>query len=272
MPTIISAERNSFSEYFRELFRYRTFVVTLIKRDLKIKYAQTLLGFLWVILQPLTGVAIFTFFFKLIVDSSVWNLQLPYHIYAFSGFIVWTYFAGVLQSAGMSLLNEEMLIKKVYFPRLLLPLSRALSAMFDFTMAAVLMLIIAFLSGVQISFAFLLAPIILIFTGIIALSVAVWLSALTIRFRDFHHFIPYIVNFGIWLTPVFYPSTLIPEKFHWIIYFNPMAGVIELFRWSFFGSAFPSLYFFISFSGSILLFIGGLMYFRKVERLIADYM
>ncbi len=270
--TTITSDNNSLTSYLKEVLKYRFLIFTLVKRDFKVKYAQTFLGFIWVILQPLTGVAIFTFFFKYLIDTSSWSLEIPYYIYAFCGLIAWIFFSGSLQSAGTSLLNEEQLIKKVYFPRLLLPIVRTVSAMFDFLISAAVLIIVAAFSGINISLNVVFAPFILILTAVVALSVSIWLSALTIRFRDFHHIIPYLISFGIWLTPVFYPATLIPENFKWLIYLNPMAGIIDLFRWSFFSTSLPSGYIALGFILPCILFISGLVYFRKVEKLIADYL
>lgn len=269
--TITSENKSTFG-YLKEFIKYRFLILTLVKRDFKIKYAQTFLGFLWVILQPLTGVAIFTFFFKFLLDTSSWSTEIPYHIYAFCGMIAWIFFSNSLQLAGTSLLQEEMLIKKVYFPRLILPVVRTISAMFDFFISAAVLVVIAIFSGVEISYQIIFAPFILVLTAIIALSISIWLSALTIRFRDFHHIIPYFIGFGIWLTPVFYPSTIIPEDNKWFIYLNPMAGVIELFRWSFFSTTAPSAFTALGFILPVLLFISGVIYFRKVEKQLSDYL
>ncbi|MCZ2393631.1 MAG: ABC transporter permease [Chitinophagales bacterium] len=271
MIVITSKERETF-DYLKNVYHYRNLILVLVKRDFKIKYAQTLLGFLWVILQPLTGVAIFTFFFKILLDTSSWSTEIPYHIYAFCGMIAWIFFSNSLQSAGTSLLQEEELIKKVYFPKLVLPIVRTIGSMFDFFISAAVLIVIAMFSGVSISYCIIFAPFILILTAIIALSVSIWMSALTIRFRDFHHIIPYLIGFGIWLTPVFYPTTIIPESYKWLIYINPMAGVIDLFRWSFFSTTAPSGLVALGFIIPVLLFISGVIYFRKVEKQLSDYL
>ncbi|MCO5249562.1 MAG: ABC transporter permease [Chitinophagales bacterium] len=270
--SIITTKEQGIYEYLKSVYHFRHLVLIFVKRDFKVKYAQTLLGFLWIIIQPLTGVAIFTFFFKYLIDTSSWSLEIPYHIYAFCGLIAWIFFSNSLQSAGTSLLQEEELIKKVYFPKLVLPIVRTIGAMFDFLFSALVLIVIAVLSGVSISYCIVFAPFILILTAIIALSVSIWMSALTIRFRDFHHIIPYLIGFGIWLTPVFYPTTIIPESYKWLIYINPMSGVIELFRWSFFSTTAPSGLVALGFIIPVLLFISGVIYFRKVEKQLSDYL
>lgn len=268
---VFSSKETSLISYMKEVLRYKGLVVSLLLRDIKVKYAQTFLGFLWVVIQPLTGVFIFTFFFKYVLNVSHWNLAIPYHIYAFCGLNAWLLFSTSMQSAGTSLLNEEQLIKKVYFPRLILPIVRTLGSVVDFMMATIVMLIFAVISGVHLSFNILFFPVVLMMTVLISLSISVWLSALTIRYRDFHHIIPYVINFGIWLTPVFYPTSILPEKLINILYLNPMVAVVELFRWSFFDTTFPQ----DAWKGlviPVILLLSGLIYFRKVEKLISDYL
>lgn len=267
----ISKENISLINYFVEVFKYKALIYNLVNRDIKVKYAQTFLGFLWVVIQPLTGVFIFTFFFKYVLNVSHWNLNIPYHIYAFCGLNAWLLFSTSMQSAGTSLLNEEQLIKKVYFPRLILPIVRTLGSVIDFMVSTIVMLIFAVFSGAHLSINILFFPVILMLTILISLSISIWLSALTIRYRDFHHIIPYVINFGIWLTPVFYPTSILPEKLINILYLNPMVAVVELFRWSFFDTTFPQ----DAWKGlviPVILLLSGLIYFRKVEKLISDYL
>lgn len=267
----ISKSNISLINYFVEVFSYRSLILNLVSRDIKVKYAQTFLGVLWVIIQPLTGVFIFTLFFKYVLNVSNWNLGIPYHIYAFCGMNAWLLFSSSIQSAGTSLLNEEQLIKKVYFPRIILPIVRTMGSLIDFLVSTLVLLIVAVFSGVNLSMNIIWFPLILLLTSLISLSVSIWLSALTIRYRDFHHIIPYVINFGIWLTPVFYPASILPEKFSRWLYLNPMATIVDLFRWSFFGASFRIDTLMGLVIPAVLLIIG-LLYFRKIEQLISDYL
>ena len=253
---------------FRQLFRHRSVLFTLARRDIKAKYTQTILGLLWSVIQPLTGLLIFTIFFdKLIqVDTN----DIPYPLFAFTGMVAWYFYTFIVNQGGTSLVDSQYLLKKIYFPRLILPLSKVLVGFIDFAVSIFLLIILMIIMGGSPGIRLFWFPVFLLMGIITGLSVAVWLSALTIRFRDFQHIIPYLINFSIWLTPVFYPTTLVPENYRFILYLNPMAGVIAGFRWSLLGDQPPSLNYLIGFIPVILIFISGIYYFIKIEREIVD--
>ena len=269
MTKIISKEV-SYSQYVDQVWRYRELIYVLARRDLKIKYAQTLLGVFWSVLQPLTGLLIFTLFFDSVLNIEIPD-DIPYPLFAFSGMISWYFFSYIVVSGGNSLVESQDIIKRIKFPKFVLPLSKVLVGLVDlvisFALMIGLMLLLGRLPGWQIVF----FPFCVLVNVVVGLAVSVWLSAMTIRYRDFYHIIPYLINFGIWLTPVFYPATLIPEKYSFLIYGNPMAAVIALFRWSILGGSLPSLYYGISLILVVLILILGFFYFKKMERLIADY-
>lgn len=256
--------------YFRQLWDFRLLILSLARRDLKVKYAQTFLGVLWSGIQPLIGLLIFTFFFERVIPIGD-KIGYPYAIFAFTGMTCWYYFSFNVTQGGTSLLQGQDLVKKIYFPRLVLPLSKAVVGLADFFTSLGLLFIIMFIKGYTPGPNFLFFPFFLLLNMLVGLSVSIWLSALTIRYRDFNHIIPYLVNFGIWLTPVFYPSTLVPKAYAHLIYLNPVAGVIDGFRWSLIGQdAFPSQYWF-GFGIAAALFISGMLYFRKVEDGLTDW-
>ena len=186
----------------------------------------------------------------------------------------WTYFAFVLNQSGNSIIGAQEMVKKIYFPRLVIPLSKAVVGFVDFAIAffilGVMMLVYDFAPSVNIAF----LPLFILLTIISALAVGIWLSALTIRYRDFQHVVPFLVQFGLYATPTAYPAeTIINNLPDWavaIYYLNPMAGVVEGFRWSILGGVAPSDFAYISFALIAILFISGLFYFRKVERVMAD--
>lgn len=182
----------------------------------------------------------------------------------------WYYFSQIVGTAGNSLSSMQDIIKKFYFPRLILPLSKMLVGMTDYIVSFILLLILMILLGYFPAYTIVLFPFALILNIIVGMSIAVWLSALTIRYRDIHHVIHYVLGFGIWLTPVFYAKSLIPKGYDHFLYLNPMAAVIELFRWSVLGTTFPSMYYLISIIPVFILLITGLLYFIKVENRIAD--
>jgi lipopolysaccharide transport system permease protein len=267
----IVPEQPGMIPYLKRVYDHRSLILTLARRDIKVEYAQTAFGLLWAILKPLTGLLIFTLFFDGMLNLHPGLLNnIPYPLFAFSGMTAWYYFSFVLSSGGASLVSSQHLMSKVYFPKLVLPLSKVLVGLVDFGLSLVLLFILMLLLGHPFTANLLFLPVAVLINMIMGLSVGIWLSALTIRFRDFQHFIPYIIQFAVWLTPVFYPFTLIPKGFEFTSYFNPMAGMIAFFRWTLLGDIFPSVYYLPSFFFMCVLLVGGVFYFRKVESTVVD--
>lgn len=271
--TLRSGKGEKLSQYLHKVYQYRTLLFSLAKRDLKVQYAQTVLGFLWSVLQPLTSLLVWTFFFdKLIqVDTGA----IPYPLFAFTGMTAWYFFTHIFNHAGTSLVNSQDLIRKIYFPRIILPLSKVLVGLVEFGISLVLLFIIMLWMGYTPSEKIIFLPVFIFLNIITGLSFGIWLSALTIRYRDFQHIIPYFINLGIWLTPVFYPTTLlqnVPQQFSILTWVNPMAAVIAGYRWSLFGGdAKGTPYYLLAFIPMLLLFVTGFIYFRKNEYTIADH-
>lgn len=265
---VFEAGRTSLPAYLAEVWKYRHLVLTFAKRDLKVKYAQTTLGIAWAMLQPLTGLLIFTLFFDKVLQVD--TAGVPYPLFALTGMSSWYYFTYIFGSAGTSLLDSQSIIKKVYFPKLILPLSKIFLGGADFLCTIVLLAIAMLLYGRYPGMSVIFFPFFLIFNIVVALSNAIWLSALTVRNRDAHHIIPYLINFSIWITPVFYPTTILPASLSSLMYINPMAFVIEGYRYSLLGSPPPSPYYLISVVPVIILLFTGLLYFLKVEDDIVD--
>ncbi|MFH1319476.1 MAG: ABC transporter permease [Bacteroidota bacterium] len=268
MKKISASDKQGIIASLVKTFKYRFLVYTFAARDLKAQYAQTVLGIMWSIIRPLTGLLIYTVFFRYLLNVDTGSV--PYPLFAFSGMICWYYFSYLISSAGTSLLEAQDIIKKIYFPKLILPVSKVLVGLVEFGISLILLFVMLIIWGFTPDLKILLFPFLIALNIITAFSIGIWLSALTVRFRDFHHIIPYLVNFGIFLTPVFYPATLIPSKYYFFIYLNPMAGVIEGFRWVLFGGAVPSVYFLVGFIPVILLFISGLYYFTRIEGRMTD--
>jgi len=252
----------------RQIYQFRSILYTLAKRDVKAKYTQTVLGILWSVIQPLTGLLIFTIFFDKLIKVDTNNI--PYPLFAFSGMVAWYFYTFIVNQGGTSLVDSQYLLKKIYFPRLILPLSKVLVGLVDFGISVILLIILMIFLGGMPSFLILLFPVFLLLAVLTGLSIAIWLSALTIRYRDLQHIIPYLINFSIWLTPVFYPSTLVPESYHFILYLNPMAGIIAGFRWCLLGDLIPSINYLWGILPVIFIFISGIYYFIKIEREIVD--
>ncbi len=256
----------------REIFNYKDLFFELAYRDLKVRYAQTFLGLLWAFIQPAITLIIITIVFGKFVHIDTGGI--PYPVFAITGISLWTYFSFVLTQSGSSVIGVQDMIKKIYFPRLIIPLSKAIVGLVDFGVALILLVILFMYYGIVPSKNIIFLPIFLILTVISSLAAGIWLSALTIRYRDFQYVLPFLVQFGLYVTPIAYPAKVVinnlPAWATFIFYLNPMTGIIEGFRWSLFGGALPSGYFWVSISTVTFLFITGVFYFRRLEKVMAD--
>lgn len=254
--------------YLAEVFQYRSLIWKITVRDLKIQYAQSVLGLLWALIQPITGLVLYTFLFDVVIQ--VTGPDVPYPIFVFIGAINWFFFSAIVNRCGTSLVSNPNIIKTTYFPKLVLPISKLLVALVEFGLSFLILIVLLIIFQYSIDWRVLLIPVFLLLNIITGLSIGVWLSALTIRYRDFHHIIPYLVNFGIFITPVFFPVDLIPERLHYLMYINPMAGVIEGFRWCIMGGAFDYVRYLPVLAVVLFVFITGIFYFYKEEENIAE--
>jgi len=270
--TVIDAQKSKLSLNLKELFLYKDLFLTLAYRDYRVRYAQTFLGFAWAFIQPFTTLLIFVVVFG--KAAKVDTGDIPYPVFAICGMSAWSYFSYVLNQSGNSIIGAQDMVKKIYFPRLIIPLSKATVGFVDFGITAIFIFILMLYYQIPPSGNIIFLPLFVIIGIIAALAVGIWLSALTIRFRDFQHVIPFMVQFGLYATPVAYPAELVTQSLpQWasIVYFlNPMAGVAEGFRWAILGTSAPSSYSYISIVFIFILFISGLYYFKRIERVMAD--
>jgi lipopolysaccharide transport system permease protein len=266
--TVLSAKPLGFIAYLRQLWQYRQLTLLLARRDIKIKYAQSVVGIFWSLLQPLTGLLIFTLFFDRVIHIQTTT---PYPLFAFTGIVCWQFFSTIVATAGTSLMESQHIIKKVYFPKMSLLFAKVLIGMLELSIAVGLLLLMMLVLGSRPGIQVLFFPVVVLMIIAVGLSVAIWLSALTIRYRDFYHIIPYLLNYGIWLTPVFYPGTILPAQYAWILFINPMAACIAWMRWVLLGDPLPDVHYLISFVPVAVLLITGLSYFRTIENRISDY-
>lgn len=272
-PTlVIDASRSSLSLGLRELRQYKDLFLVMAYRDLRVRYAQTFLGLVWAVIQPLSTLLIFSLLFGTAINIDTGGV--PYPFFAMTGMALWTYFSFVMSNSGQSIIQSQNMIKKVYFPRLVIPLSKALVGLVDFVIVFVLLIVLAIYYQIDLSPNVVWVPVFILLNMICALAVGIWLSALTVRYRDFQHVVPFVVQFGLYATPVGFPAKLIADRLpEWaaaIYYLNPMAGIIEGFRWALIGGGAPGELSMISFGMVILLFIGGLIYFKRVEKVMPD--
>ena len=254
----------------RELWDYRELLSILVWRDIKVRYKQTLLGAAWAVLQPLGAMLVFTFFLGKL--ARVPSDGIPYPVFAYSGLLIWQFFSRALTEASVSLVVNERVITKVYFPRLLVPSSVVLAGLMDFAIAFVLLIGLMPFYGLGTSWTVLLAPLFLLMALAAALGVSFWLSALDVKYRDVRYTLPFLTQIWLFTTPVVYPSSLVPSWLRPWYGLNPMVGVVEGFRWSLLRAVGPPDLGMLSVSVAMvgLVFVGGVVYFRMMERTLAD--
>lgn len=253
----------------RDIWAYRELLYFLVWRDLKVHYKQTALGVAWVVLQPLVATLIFTAIFGYFVRLP--SGDLPYPVFAFSGFLLWGYFAGVLTRSGTSLVANAHLITKVFFPRLVAPLAGTLNGLIDLLVGMVVLLVLMPFFGVFPSLTILAAPLFVMLALVSGLGVSLWLSALDVKYRDVKHVLPFLVQVWMYASPVIYPTTMIPPSLQPVFALNPMVGAVEGFRWSLTGRGDPPLLLAaVSLVVGLLFLASGAMFFRRVERTFAD--
>ena len=253
----------------KDVFLYRELLYFLVWRDIKVRYKQTALGAAWAIIQPVMTMIVFSVFFGKL--AKVPSDGIPYPVFAFAALLPWQLFAFALTESSNSLVGSQNLITKVYFPRLVIPLSSVLAGVVDFAIAFVVLLLMMLYYGIRPTAAVAWLPLFVLFALATALSVGLWLSALNVKYRDVRYTIPFLTQFWMFATPVAYSSTLIPEKWRALFGLNPMAGVVEGFRWALLGKTEgPGALLWVSVAAVLLLFGGGLVYFRRTETTFAD--
>lgn len=252
-----------------ELWAYRELLYFLVWRDVKVRYKQAVFGAGWTILQPLINMMIFTVIFSYFAKISTGGI--PYPVFVLSGLLPWSYFASALARTGNSLLGDADLIEKVYFPRLILPLSAVSTPLVDFFVSLLLLFVMTLWYGIAPTWNVLFLPFFLLLALLTALSVGLWLAPLNIRFRDIGHTIPFLIQVWMYASPVVYPVSMIPERWRLLYSLNPMVGVIEGFRWALSGNKSPALDLIaVSAIVVVALLWGGAIFFRRTERTFAD--
>jgi lipopolysaccharide transport system permease protein len=266
---VIKPSRGWVGLRLRDVWAYRELLFFLAWRTVKVRYKQTVLGAAWAVIQPLSAMIVFTVFFGRLITIPQENV--PYAIFVYTGLVPWTLFAQTLTQSTESLVNNANLITKIYFPRLIIPLSIVGSNLIDFSLALSVLIILALVSQVQLTLNILALPLFILLNIATALGIGLWLTALNVRFRDVRQIVPFLVQIWLFATPVIYPSSEIAAPWRILYGLNPMAGVIEGFRWAILGDVpFPDLFILVSTCVSLVLLISGAYYFRRTEKSFAD--
>lgn len=265
----IRPSRGLFDLDLGSVWRYRGLMFFLVWRDVKVRYKQAVLGIGWAIAQPLFAALIFTVVFGMF--AKIPSNGLPYPVFAFAAILPWTYFAEALRRASTGLVSDGELVRKIYFPRLIIPVAGVLSPLVDFAMSCVVLLALLAWYGISLSWTLLLIPAFLLLAGGLGLAVGLWLGPINVRYRDIIHTLPFLIQVWMYASPIVYPLCLVPEQWRTLYSLNPMVGVIEGFRWAVLGSGPPYVEaLLLSTAAIVALMLGGLVFFKRSERSFAD--
>lgn len=253
----------------KEVWDHRELAGIFVWRDIKVRYRQTIIGASWAIVQPFLTMVIFSIFFGRLAQVPSDNT--PYPIFSYAALVPWTFFANSINQASLSLVANAEMIKKIYFPRLTMPIASVLGGLVDFTLAFVILVAMMFYYGYVPTLNIVWFPVFLLLAMLTALGVSLWLGAMNVQFRDVRYMIPFITQAWLFATPVAYPSSLLTEPWRTLYGLNPMVGVVEGFRWALLGTdTAPGPMIVISFVVSLVILVTGIYYFRRVERIFAD--
>ena len=266
---VVRPTKGWISLQLRDLWRYRELVFFLTWRDISVRYKQTVLGAAWAIIQPFFTMLVFSIFFGNL--AKVPSDGLPYPVFTFCALLPWQLFAYSLGEAGNSLVANQNLITKVYFPRVVIPLAATMGGLLDFVIAFGVLLVMMLFYRITPTGAVWMLPLFVLLALITALGAGLWLSALNVEYRDVRYTIPFLTQFWMFLTPIAYPSSMVPEQWRALYGINPMVGVVEGFRWALLGKGSPpGVLMGVSVLAALLLLVSGLYYFRRMERTFAD--
>jgi lipopolysaccharide transport system permease protein len=266
---VVKPSKGWISLNLAELWEYRELLYFLTWRDIKIKYKQTVLGAAWAIIQPFFTMVVFSLFFGKL--AKIPSDGIPYPIFAYSALVPWTFFASGLNNSSNSLVGSANLIRKVYFPRLVVPISSIISSAVDFVLAFTVLLGMMMFYGIFPTANIVWLPFLLLLAFITALGVGLWMSALNVQYRDVRYTLPFLTQFWLFASPIAYPSSLLSEPWRTLYGINPMVGVVEGFRWALLGTdTAPGPIVIVSSVVALMLLIGGVFYFRRMEKTFAD--
>jgi lipopolysaccharide transport system permease protein len=266
---IIKRKKGLVAIDINELWQYRELFWFLAMRDILVRYKQALIGIAWAVIQPLLTMVVFSAIFGALAKLP--SDGIPYPIFTFVALLPWQFFAHSMSASSQSLVGNAEIIKKVYFPRLIIPVSAVISGLIDFGITFIILIVMMFWYRIAPTSNIIFLPFFLLLAFMSALAIGLWLSALNVEYRDVFYIVPFMIQAGQYLSPVAYSSSIIPKKFLYLYSLNPMVGVIDGFRWSLLGTPSPNWGSVAISSASVLIIlIGGILYFRKMERTFAD--
>ena len=265
---IIEANRSWSGVKLKDLWAFRDLLYFLTWRDVKVRYRQTALGVAWAIIQPLFTMIIFTVFFGRL--AGVPSDKVPYPLFAYAGLLPWTFFANAISNSGNSLVGSANLVTKVYFPRMIIPAAAIAAGLVDLAISFIVLVLLMIYYRVQVTWGFLMFPIVVVLTALLALGVGMWLSALNVKYRDVRFALPFIVQLWLFVSPVIYPASFLPARFRWLLYLNPMTGIIESYRASLFGLPFDWSALAVSAAITFALLLYSSYAFHRMEKNFAD--
>ena len=265
---IVRPPKKGFSFGLSELWIYRELVYFMIWRNIKVRYKQTVLGFAWAILRPFLSMVVFSIFFGNF--AKVPSDNIPYPIFSYAALLPWELLSMAVTTASSSIVANAHMVTKVYFPRMILPISQVLSGLVDFGIAFFVLIGMMLFYHIRIRLTILFLPLFIIFTLITALAVGLWLSALDVMYRDIGYLLPFINQIWLFISPIAYAASIVPGKWQLIYAINPMKGIADGFRWALLGTAAPSPTIWISVGVSVLLLISGMIFFKRLEKNFAD--
>lgn len=253
---------------FKQVWAYRELLYFLMWRDVKVRYKQTVLGAAWAVIQPLFTMLIFTLFFGRL--AGVPSDNVPYPVFVYAGLLIWTFFSNALANSGNSLVGNQNLLTKVYFPRIIIPAATVGAGLVDLAIAFLVLIALMIYYGVALTWGIFLVPVIILFTTLLALGVGMWVSALNVKYRDVRFALPFVIQLWMFLSPIIYPSTFVPEKWRWLLTLNPLTGLIDAFRASLFAKPLNWSALAISIGITLAILVYAAYVFRRMERSFAD--
>ncbi|MCH2190206.1 MAG: ABC transporter permease [Gammaproteobacteria bacterium] len=266
--TVIDSDNQGILSSLREAWEFRELVIILAMRDIKVRYKQTALGVAWSVLQPLFMMLIFSILFGRL--AKIPSDGIPYPVFVFSGLLIWNFFSAGIASCSNSLAGSAAMVSKVYFPRMVIPIASIGVSLVDFLISSALLLILMTIYAVNPSWQIILVPFFAVGTFTSMLGIGLWLSAITVTYRDFRFIVPFMLQIWMYITPVIYPVSFIPSDYRWLLYLNPVVGWVDGARSAFLGTPISWLPIFISLLMSLLLIMVGLRHFTKAEQRFAD--